>query len=35
MIWFVFVAYNGDMSTNDIMSPDIISDIISDRMKNF
>ena len=32
---FVFVSYNGGMSPNDIISPDIISDIISDGMKPF
>ena len=32
---FVFVAYNGDMSPDDIISPDIIRDILSDGMKNY
>ena len=32
---FVFVAYNGDMSPDDIISPDIISHIITDGMKHF
>ena len=32
---FVFGSYNGDMSPDDIISPDIISDIISDGMKSF
>ena len=32
---FVFVAYNGDMSPDDIISPDVISDILSDDIKNF
>ena len=30
VIWFVLVAYKGHMSPDDIMSPDIIRDIISD-----
>ena len=32
---FVFVAYNGDMSPDDIISADIIRDILSDGTKNF
>ena len=32
---FVFVSYNGDMSPDDIISPDNMSHIISDGMKNF
>ena len=32
VILFVFVAYSGDMSLDDVMSPDVISDIISDGM---
>ena len=32
---FVFVAYNGDMSPDDIIAPDIIRDILSDGTKNF
>ena len=35
LMLFVFVSYNGDMSPDDIISPDIMSDIISDGMKNF
>ena len=31
----VFVAYNGDMSPDHIMSPEIMSDIISDGMERF